>query len=92
METVGEVHAVGVGEVVEEAAGWVIFPDKGSIQPFQIRPDNGTLVIIVKERVLDGTCPNHEPVFHGMSEGTTYSRGSFPHSPRKSPAVPAWAL
>ena len=44
-------HAVGAGEPVEEAIGFIVFPSEGRCQTFQIHPNHATLPFAVKMRV-----------------------------------------
>ena len=41
-------HAVGVGEMVEEAAGWIVLPGNGRSDAFQIHPNHAAFGIVVK--------------------------------------------
>ena len=62
-------HAVGVGEKVKEAAGWIVLPGKGRLQSFQIHPNNATLLVLVKMGVLHGAGSKHQAVARGTSQG-----------------------
>jgi len=45
-------HAVGVGEPIEEAAGFIVFPSEGRGQTIQIHPNHATFPIVVKMGAL----------------------------------------
>ena len=71
-------HAVGVGEMVEEAAGLVILPGKWRLQSFQIHPDDGTFGIVVKMGVLHGTGSKHQAVTFRTTQGIVlFLNGAF---------------
>ena len=71
-------HAVGVGEIVEEAAGLVILPGKWRLQSFQIHPDDGTFGIVVKMRVLHRACADHQAVaFRTSQDIILFLNGAF---------------
>ena len=61
-------HAVGVGEMVEEAAGWIVLPSKGRSDAFQIHPNNATLMAVVKMGVLHGARAEHQAISVGTSQ------------------------
>ena len=71
-------HAVGVGEIVEEAAGWIVLPGKGILQSFQIHPDDGTFGIVVKMGVLHRACADHQAVtFRTSQDIILFLNGAF---------------
>ena len=68
MITIPANDAIGIGHVFKEATGFVIFPCKGRIKTFQIHPDYGAFVIIVKDGVLDNAGSQHKIVSGGSSK------------------------
>lgn len=84
MITIPANDAIGIGHVFKEATGFVIFPCKGRIKTFQIHPDYGAFVVIVKDGVLDNAGSQHEIVSGGSSKRiNTFPGDSFPLSPKK---------
>ena len=69
---IGADHAVGVGEMVEEAAGWIILPDKGSLQLFYIHPEYATFPVIVKMGVLHGASAKHQAAAGRTPQGIVF--------------------
>ena len=65
-------HAVGVGEMVEEAAGWIVFPGKGRCQTFQIRPNHAAFGVVVKMGVLHGTGSKHQAAAGRTAKGIVF--------------------
>ena len=80
-------HAVGVGEPIEEAAGFIVFPSEGRGQTIQIHPNHATFPIVVKMGVLHRAGSGHEAVASGTSERVEFflkaafyrSKGSVPN-------------
>ncbi|GAA5568835.1 MAG: hypothetical protein EGS44_06365 [Akkermansia muciniphila] len=77
-------HAVGVGEMVEEAAGLVILPGKWRLQSFQIHPDDGTFGIVVKMGVLHGTGSKNQAISVGTTQGIVLFLGAVFHGSKGS--------
>ena len=65
-------HAVGVVEVIEEAAGWIVLPGKGRSDAFQIYPNHAAFGVIVKMGVLHGTGSKHQAVTFRTSQGIVF--------------------
>ncbi len=75
-------HAVGIGQLIEEAADLVILPSEGSIQAFHIHPDHGTLMAIVKMGVLHGAGSDHQAVSAGTPKGVILFLDAAFHGPK----------
>ena len=65
-------HAVGVGEMVEEAGGLIVPPGKRRLQSFQIHPNHAAFGIVVKMGVLHGACAEHQAVSVGTPLGIVF--------------------
>ncbi|WP_412250865.1 hypothetical protein [Akkermansia sp.] len=77
-------HAVGVGERVEEAAGWIVLPCKGRSDAFQIHPNNASLMAVVKMGVLHRACAEHQAVSVGTPQGIVFFLGAAFHGSKGS--------
>ena len=84
MVSIAADHAVGVGEMVEEAAGLIILPGKRRLQSFQIHPNNATLMVIVKMGVLHGACAEHQAISVGTPLGIVFFLSAAFHTSKGS--------